>query len=119
MKAFISLFLTASVFAFPNKFYNVIPQLIDQVAVTTDVKVQNTALGSCICDITSNSCDAYCCCDPDCNKDILTMWNNNYDNYCAKNFIGSTFRPLQKCIDKKHIYNYHKRMGMAIDETET
>ena len=108
-----------TVAAFPNKFYNVMSTLIDKDGVSTDITVSNTALGSCICDITANSCDAYCCCDPDCDSGILTLWNDNYDEYCAKNYIGSTFRPLEKCIDKKNVYDYHKRMGMSVSETES
>lgn len=79
MKLLILVTLTGLTTAFPNKFYNVVPGKIQKDAVSTDVSVENTALGSCICDITANSCDTYCCCDPDCDADILKFWNANYD----------------------------------------
>ena len=84
--------------AFPQKYNVVDPTKIDTEALTNDVSVTNTALGSCSCDITFGSCDAYCCCDNDCAADILTVWKSNYDFYCAKNFLGQYFRPTQKCI---------------------
>jgi hypothetical protein len=71
MKIFFILAIAFSVTAFPNTFYKVNPSLINKAAVTTDTSVKNTALGSCVCDITANSCDAYCCCDPDCDSGIL------------------------------------------------
>ena len=119
MKIVFVLAIATTVAAFPNTFYKVNPALIDKTAVTTDTSVKNTALGSCGCDITANSCDAYCCCDLDCDEGIRNFWKSDYDNYCAKNFIGSAFRPLEKCIDKKHVYKYQKRMGMNVSETES
>ena len=105
--------------AFPNKIYQVIPGQIDLEGVSTDVTVKDTALGACICDITSNSCDAYCCCDTDCNPKVLEFWNQNYNTYCAKNFIASTYRPQELCVSNKHLYSYNKRMGMSVTETDT
>lgn len=32
-------------------------------------------IGKCICDITSSSCDQYCCCDSDCKASVITSWN--------------------------------------------
>lgn len=115
----LALLMTSDVAAFPNKFYNVVPGQVDTENVSTDVTVKNTALGSCICDVTAHSCDAYCCCDPDCDAGVLKLWNANYDRYCAKNFIGSTFKPMERCIDKKHVFKYNTRMGMSVSETES
>lgn len=41
---------------------------------TNDVDLKCNALGLCTCDITLNSCDAYCDCDPDCGKQITEVW---------------------------------------------
>lgn len=46
---------------------------------------KTTALNICTCDVTLNSCDAYCCCDRDCSADVLNFWQANYNEYCAKN----------------------------------
>ena len=33
----------------------------------------------CLCDVTVNSCDAYCCCDDDCAQSVLDTWMADYD----------------------------------------
>ena len=71
-----------------------------------------------MCDITANACDAYCCCDPDCDQAIRDVWNANYDQVCAKNFIGQVFKPEQRCIDRQAIYAFNKRDGMNVQETD-
>jgi hypothetical protein len=48
------------------------------------------ALGECACDITVNSCDAYCDCDPDCGKEITAVWKKDLKKYGSKNYIGTT-----------------------------
>lgn len=73
-------------------------------------------MGGCTCDVTLNSCDTYCCCDTDCPSEILNFWNANYNTYCTKNYIGSAYSPLEKCVDQAFIYDYNKRMGMEISE---
>lgn len=30
----------------------------------------------CICDVTKNSCDAYCCCDSDCKSILIDEWDH-------------------------------------------
>lgn len=61
--------------------------------------VDNSALGSCTCDVTLNSCDAYCCCDTDCEAPVLALWNKYPDQYCALNKIGAEYNPQKKCVD--------------------
>ena len=58
--------------AFPRKQkYPVNTDLIDEEAVTVKITPgEQNALGTCTCDITRGSCDAYCCCDDDCGPDI-------------------------------------------------
>jgi len=79
--------------ALPSKRYNIIQDQIDKESITTQVSVENNALGTCTCDITKGSCDAYCCCDTECASDILAIWNSNYNEYCAKNYIGAAYKP--------------------------
>ena len=45
------------------------------------------AFGQCRCDITLHSCDTFCCCDKDCDEDVRAFWTENYNEYCAKNYI--------------------------------
>ena len=45
---------------------------------------------------------------------MLKTWNANYDDYCAKNYIGQEFKPASKCIDNRYIYKYNSRVGMKV-----
>ena len=79
--------------------------------------------GECPCDITKNSCDAYCCCDSDCGDKITTFWktnnpDNSDDNYCAKNDLGIAYKPKEKCIDRSFIYHYNKRLGLKFNDSD-
>lgn len=86
---------------------------VDTNAITTPI-TENTAFGTCSCDKTLNSCDVYCCCDTDCGSDILAYWNQNYNTYCTKSYIGSAYRPFSQCIGASHIFTYNQRMGMQV-----
>ena len=66
-----------------NPAYTVNTDFIDTSATSTSI-VAGTAFGTCTCDITSNTCDIYCCCDTDCSAEILDLWKANYDLYCTK-----------------------------------
>jgi hypothetical protein len=48
----------------------------------------------------------------------LKLWNSDPDGYCAKNLIGSDYKPQQKCIEAGQIYKYNERMGMVVTKTE-
>lgn len=37
-------------------------------AVATNVFNTSTDAAQCICDLTKATCDAFCCCDPDCDE---------------------------------------------------
>lgn len=87
-----ALFVTAVV-GMPQRLNQIYPAEINQEISSVDVTIENNALGRCTCDITLGSCDAYCCCDLDCNKEIRQFWNDNSDNYCAKNHIGKGYKP--------------------------
>lgn len=65
--------------------------------VTTPI-LDRTGFGTCTCDKTRNSCDAYCCCDIDCSTAILDFWKANYNTYCTKSYIGNEYRPFSQCI---------------------
>lgn len=86
----ISLFVSALP---PKRLNNLDLTLVDTNKVTNDLSVENSALGGCTCDVTLNSCDAYCCCDTDCAAEIRDYWSKNSNSFCAKNLIGTTFKP--------------------------
>ena len=37
---------------------------------------EHTDTKKCICDLTSYSCDSYCCCDSDCNSSVVQVWED-------------------------------------------
>lgn len=106
--------LVSKTVAFPRKFYAVDPEKVDITKVSTDVSTENSALNSCQCDITRGSCDAYCCCDTDCDDNILNEWRSRYDEFCAKNFLDQAFRPAQRCIDTALLWDQNLRMGLVM-----
>ena len=105
-------------FAFPRRKVTIDAAKIDTEAVTVDTSIDKNAFGTCMCDLTRNACDAYCCCDEDCGAAILAVWKSDYDNVCAKNYIGQAFKPAQKCISSKQLYKYNQRMGMSVEDKQ-
>lgn len=59
--------------------------------------------GDCICDLTSNSCDEFCCCDPDCKSTF--SWSD-----CAAESFSSFSQ--EYCADTTEIFRINKRRGM-------
>ena len=58
----------------PRKLYPIVNEITSGTP-TVDVSTVDPNIGSCKCDITAGSCDAYCCCDQDCGQDILDSWD--------------------------------------------
>ena len=80
---------TILVEAFPRRPVVIDPAItVDTESVSVDTTVEKNAYGTCLCDLTRNACDAYCCCDTDCGTAILETWKDNYELICAKNYIG-------------------------------
>ena len=116
MKIVFILTLVGLTLAMPRKKYSL---GVAQTGATVDVAENSSdTIGKCTCDITMNSCDAYCCCDTDCTEPIRSFWNLNYQDYCAKNEIGAAYKPKERCIDSSYIFNTNQRLGMKIDETD-
>lgn len=69
--------------------------------------------GTCICDLTLNSCDTGCCCDPDCNSFTLSYWKEG----CAPERRGSDSDVY--CGDSSDIYKINSRRGMAQSGTSS
>jgi len=49
----------------------------------------NTNYDPCSCDMTSKTCDAFCCCDSDCSEESKTEWN---DKKMCQNIVYSNYR---------------------------
>ncbi len=61
----------------------------------------------CSCDLTSNSCDAYCCCDWDC-TDKTVGWLEK--GWC-KDVQDPVSQPLEPCLDVSDIRKYNIEQG--------
>ena len=104
--------------AFPRRPVTLDTAKVDKDKVSVDVTIDKNAFGTCMCDLTRNACDAYCCCDLDCGAAILDVWKTDYDANCAKNYIGQAFKPAQKCISSKQLYSHNERMGMSVSDEQ-
>ena len=74
---------------------------------------ENTNYEPCLCNLTSLSCDAYCCCDVDCKFDTRAKWADdkkcaNYDYASQANGLS-----LSDCITKKELYEYNQKRGLT------
>jgi hypothetical protein len=59
--------------------------------------------GTCICDLTKDSCDEFCCCDSDCNNGIT------WDECAAERY--STYGE-KYCTDSRQVFKVNKRRGL-------
>lgn len=81
---------------------------------------ENNALNLCPCDVTKGSCDAYCCCDTtDCDAEVISFWNENYNDYCAKNDINNRYKSkYSACIDQALLKKANAVDGMTVIERD-
>ena len=93
------------------------PAKVDLVKMSYDDTVASTSFG-CKCDTTKGSCDVYCCCDADCEPEILSFWKENYNEYCAKNNIMNLYEPKSKCIANNVLSGFNMRLGMKKNTKE-
>ena len=70
-----------------KKLINTGQKTVDESSPSINYNEVN-ALDVCACDITKNSCDTYCCCDTDCDNNVLNSWKKNYNIFCAKNKLS-------------------------------
>ncbi|CAG9316026.1 unnamed protein product [Blepharisma stoltei] len=68
--------------------------------------------GTCVCDLTKNSCDAFCCCDDDCTSAVIQMWEgtDSDSNMCVRSRFGNSDR--FSCIDDSEVYKINSRRGL-------
>jgi hypothetical protein len=112
---FVSLLL-ATTAAGPRKRVKIDPTVPINTKTPTVSAAANNAFGQCRCDITVNSCDTFCCCDKDCDDDVKAFWTENYNEYCAQNYIQKQYKPKSQCVDSNILFRNNSRMGMEITE---
>ena len=76
----------------PRRKHRIIASNVDKEKETVEINDEQ-AFGSCPCDLTRGSCDAYCCCDSDCSDAVLKVWQERKDFYCANNFYEKALAP--------------------------
>lgn len=81
---------------------------------------ENNALDLCPCDVTKDSCDAYCCCDTaDCDAEVIKFWNENYNDYCAENDISNRYKSqYSACVDTALLLEANPVDGMTVIERD-
>ena len=69
--------------------------------------VANTNFNVCTCDLTTDSCDPFCCCDQSCPEEITSEWtrNNRCDNINYSPNLGGLFAP---CMSREDKFNFNK-----------
>ncbi len=111
-KIFIFLILSSHLTNGLKRLINSGQKTVDENSPSINYNEVN-ALDVCACDITKNSCDTYCCCDTDCNDNVLNSWKNNYELYCAKNkFSQAKKGRVETCIDSASLFTTNLYSGL-------
>lgn len=108
--------------AFKRKYSDIYALSSDQTKNGKSYEMtEGNALNICSCDVTKGSCDAYCCCDTaDCDAQVISFWNDNYNDYCAKNHIYQRYKSkYNACIDKALLRKTNPVDGMTVIERNT
>lgn len=73
------------------------------------------SLGDCVCDLTIESCDAYCCCDSDCVSSVINVWKS--DDLCVKSKF-TTYQTRCSTLQHVSIDNTRRAMQVATDSVK-
>ncbi|CAG9313766.1 unnamed protein product [Blepharisma stoltei] len=72
----------------------------------------DTDPGKCVCDLTANSCDVFCCCDDDCSSTLKDLWDT--EDPSTNRCLNSKFTKYYslKCPSSNDNYFYSARRGI-------
>lgn len=71
----------------------------------------NTNFKVCSCDMSTDSCDPFCCCDSSCSEAVINEWTAN--NRCANiNYEKSPGKIFSPCMNRQDQYNFNKQNGL-------
>lgn len=70
--------------------------------------------GKCVCDLTEGGCDAFCCCDKDCDSSVIDVWEDDdplKDLCVSERFtdFGNLF-----CARDEEFFRENARRGMKV-----
>ena len=82
-------------------------------SVQTVTYEENTNYDPCLCNLTAGTCDAFCCCDYECEFDTRAYWADN--KKCSEvNYESSANGlSLSDCITRKEVYEYNRKKGLT------
>ena len=105
--------LTAFAQAKSSVIEDVYPANLDKVNVKTQsvTYIANTNFNVCKCDMTTDSCDPFCCCDSSCPEAITNEWKAN--NRCADiNYQTNSGKVFSPCMSREDQFNFNKENGL-------
>ena len=73
--------------------------------------IANTNFQVCSCDMTTESCDPFCCCDTTCPETITNEWkaNNRCSDIDYQTHKGAIFSP---CMSRADQFNFNQKNGL-------
>ena len=80
---------------------------------TSLVYEETTNFHPCLCNHTALTCDAYCCCDEDCNENTRTLWSDEKKCADVSYDTNANGLSLSDCITRKEVYEYNKKRGLT------
>ena len=73
--------------------------------------IANTNFKVCSCDMTTESCDPFCCCDTSCPASVTDEWKSN--NRCADiNYQTITGKVFSPCLSRADEFKFNKQNGL-------
>ena len=83
-------------------------------AAGTNVFNTSTDAAQCICDLTKATCDAFCCCDSDCDDTQIDLWDKGDSNLnrCKPEKLTTWGR--KACVKRNKIYMDSAIKGMTV-----
>ena len=82
-------------------------------SVKTVTYEENTNYDPCLCNLTSGTCDAFCCCDYDCQFDTRVNWAENKKCTEVNYESSANGLSLSDCITRKEVYEYNRKKGLT------
>jgi hypothetical protein len=79
-------------------------QNMQRRALATTSTSSKGDFSECRCDLTTNTCDAYCCCDDDCNDDIIIRWEK-VEKSCIYEGTNEDALSADQCYDRAVVGN--------------
>jgi hypothetical protein len=122
--AIVLCFFQIAIISCLNEYLNTLSIDYSQINTVNSTVVisQSIDIGPCTCDLTPNTCNYHCCCDPDCPSSIKTLWLNDVNDVCLdksnNNFYYNLIENqennyLTTCFNEAYLYQFNRKRGMT------